>query len=265
MEEKKKLNVSLGTVVCIVIIFLLIIAMMGMYIYYNKNNGNKNNENNNATTNENVASNKIENAEENNESTENETKKVKKVDESKDLVYSVYNKITSEGSYNIPAINIDSESVKSINDEVYIYCKTRAEEDGAATNIKYKSYIHDNILSLVVSAEYPNDCIYYHAYNVNIYTGKIIINENLLKSRNVTESEFVAKLKELAKEKYVAKYNKLSDDVAYTGQLNKTISDDNCSYTNSMFLNENGKISVIVNIYSLAGADKYEEIVETDF
>ena len=32
-----------------------------------------------------------------------------------------------------------------------------------------------------------------------------------------------------------------------------------------MFLNENGKISVIVNIYSLAGADKYEEIVETDF
>ena len=265
MEEKKKLNVSLGTVICIVIIFLLIIAMMGMYIYYNKNNGNKNNENNNATTNENVASNKIENAEENNGIIESETKKVKKVDESKDLVYSVYNKITSEGSYNIPAINIDSESVKSINDEVYIYCKTRAEEDGAATNIKYKSYIHDNILSLVVSAEYPNDCIYYHAYNVDIYTGKIIINENLLRSRNVTESEFVAKLKELAKEKYVAKYNKLSDDAAYTEQLNKTISDDNCSYTNSMFLNENGKISVIVNIYSLAGADKYEEIVETDF
>ena len=98
-----------------------------------------------------------------------------------------------------------------------------------------------------------------------MYTGKIITNENLLKSINVTEGEFVAKLKELAKEKYVAKYNKLSDDSAYTEQLNKTISDDNCSYTNSMFLNENGKISVIVNIYSLAGADKYEEIVETDF
>ena len=80
-----------------------------------------------------------------------------------------------------------------------------------------------------------------------------------------TSIQVINLLKEIAKEKYAAKYNKLSDDVAYTEQLNKTISDDNCSYTNSMFLNENGKISVIVNIYSLAGADKYEEIVETDF
>ena len=259
MGEKKQLNVSLGTVICIVIIFVLIICMMGMYIHYNARNSN--------ISGEISTENKTENTVTNNEVTESkpEVKKVSKIDDTKELVYSVYNKMTSEYSYNIPAINIDSDDVKTINNEIDSYYKSRAEEGSSATKIKYESYTNENTLSLLISIEYPNDCIYYKAYNVDIYTGKRITNEELIKAKNVSEKELTTKIKELAKAKYASKYSKLSDDAMYDEQLNKTIADKNCTIDNYMFLNEDGKISVVVDIYSLAGADKYEEIIEINF
>ena len=89
MGEKKQLNVSLGTVICIVIIFVLIICMMGMYIHYNARNSN--------ISGEISTENKTENTVTNNEVTESKTevKKVSKIDDTKELVYSVYNKMTS--------------------------------------------------------------------------------------------------------------------------------------------------------------------------
>ena len=40
MEEKNKIKVSFGTVICLFVIILLVISLVCMYLYYNKNNVN---------------------------------------------------------------------------------------------------------------------------------------------------------------------------------------------------------------------------------
>lgn len=48
----------------------------------------------------------------------------------------------------------------------------------------------------------------------------------------------------------------------YEEQLNKTISKDNYSIKTPIFLAENGNINVIAEIYSLAGAESYYNIID---
>lgn len=285
MEDKKTIKVSLGTVICIFIIILLLIALVLMYFYYNRSSQNVDN------TNSSIAE-KVENNIDS-ETIKVQAKKINKLDESKEIVYSSYSKYSSEYSYSIPYINIDSVDAKKINTEIESYYKPLVEEElkneseGLSVimgNIKYNSYINDNILSVVVSNTYPNDCIYYKVYNLDIYNGTVITNTDIISLKNMTESKFLDKLKELYENEFISAYGskeKLINNMRnapagwteselqeqakfYDEQFNKTISTNNYSIKTPMFLNENGKISVIAKIYSMAGADSYEHILDTN-
>jgi len=286
MDEKGNIKVSLGTVICIVIIILLIVALFGMWYYYNNVVDNKNGNAENAyTTNNNET---IQNEQANSE-LEN-IKKINKIYEEKDIVYSSYSKYSSEYSYSIPYINIKSLDVEKINQEIENHYKPLIEEElenekeGLSVimgNIKYNSYLNNNILSLVISNLYPNDCIYYKVYNVDIYTGENISNSEIINQKNITENEFINKLNILYKDEFTNTYgsqdkyiNNLRNAPAgwtekelkeqasfYEEQLNKTISKDNYSIKTPIFLGENGNINVIAQIYSLAGAEYYYHII----
>ena len=282
MDEKKSIKVSLGTVVCIFIIVLLVIALVGMYYYYNHNKSNTHD----------VNSGVVEKVENNINNEISETK-VNKLDENKDIVYASFSKYSSEYSYSIPYINIDSADAKKINDEIESYYKPLVEEEikneseGLSVimyNVKYNSYVNNNILSLIVSCENPNDCIGYKVYNLDIYKGTIISNDDILNMKNLSETKFLGLLKEIYEKEFVSSYgtkeafinnlknapvgwteSEIQEQIkGYESRLNKTISSDNYSIKTPIFLNENGEICIVGTIYSMAGADSYEHIIDTD-
>lgn len=285
MDQKKTIKVSLGTVICIFIIVLLVIALGAMYYYYNHNQSDTNDVNSGVVE-------KVENNI-NNEISETKVNKVNKLDENKDIVYASFSKYSSEYSYSIPYINIDSADAKKINDEIESYYKPlveaeiKNETEGLSVimyNVKYNSYVNDNVLSLIVSCEYPNDCIGYKVYNLDIYKGTIISNDDILNMKNLNETKFLGLLKEIYEKEFISSYgtkeafiNNLKNAPVgwteseiqeqtkeYERQLNKTVSSDNYSIKTPIFLNENGKICIVGTIYSMAGAEAYDHIIDTD-
>ena len=308
MEEKKTIKISLGTAICMIIIFLLLIAIIFISFYYNSKSNNAYNVNSDVSEKtESIAYNVPNQTQENNinnltnqvsnnnkdQNVPNTTnpKTIKKLDESKDLLYSSYNKYSSEYSYSIPYINIDSADAKKINSEIQTYYKNLVEQElkyeaqGYSVHmdtIKYTSYINNNILSLVISNTYPNSCIYYKVYNLDIYNGTTVSNADILNLKNITEAKLLDKLKELYKNKFVSLYGTRENYInnmktapigwtetelqeqakLYDEQFNYTISDNNCSISTPMFLNDDGNICVVATIYSLAGASSYEYIID---
>ena len=310
MEEKKTIKISLGTAICMIIIFLLLIAIIFISFYYNSKSNNAYNVNSDVSEKtESIAYNVPNQTQENNvnnltnqvsninkdQNVPNTTnpKTIKKLDESKDLLYSSYSKYSSQYSYSIPYINIDSADAKKINSEIQTYYKNLVEQElkyeaqGYSVHmdtIKYTSYINNNILSVVISNTYPNSCIYYKVYNLDIYNGTTVSNADILNLKNTTEAKLLDKLKELYKNKFVSLYGTRENYInnmktapvgwtetelqeqakLYDEQFNYTISDNNCSISTPMFLNDDGNICVVATIYSLAGASSYQHIIDTN-
>ncbi len=205
-----------------------------------------------------------------------------KIDDTKELVYDVFNAEGSDYIYAIPAINIDAEEVMGINSQIEKECRENVDPEIANSNqgisvflhcVEYESYVNDNILSLVISQKYENDFVEYVVYNVDISTGKAIDNTELLERKDIPESELATilgdKYIELygTEEEYINRFSDLTliEDHKqwYRDQYNRTISGENCNDT-LIFLNENNKINIIANIYSMAGADFYAYILEIE-
>lgn len=129
---------------------------------------------------------------------------VKKIDESKELVYLSYEENYNDNIFKIPYINIDSEDAKKINEEIDIQIKSYIakvkdeykEDDREWFNKSYDyiSNINGNVLTLVITFDdeynYGIECV----YNINIYTGNQLSNESLLKLKNINYKEIDLKL-----------------------------------------------------------------------
>lgn len=264
MEGKKTRGNSIKIVILIVIIIVLLLIIAGMFIYYNNHNRDIIELAKKARDETNMVR----------EQEEKKVNKVNKIDETKDLVYTSYNKMISNSSYSIPFINIKSDEVDKINQEIEEKYKT--ESSGA---IKYTSYLNDNILSLVITELTPSDTEYFNIYNVDVYKGKKVNNATLIAKKNITESNFLAKLKSAhkkgfenmwgTKEECLNRFSEVLTGEAgaklYDELLNKTISNKNYSVKDTpMFLGNNGKINIIANIYAFTGPESLNNIVEVD-
>lgn len=187
---------------------------------------------------------------------------VKSIDSSKDIVYTLYDK-----SY--PIINLDSSEIEDINDKIEQNYKgpDKPREFGLS---EYNYYLNNEILSLVISTEDNTGFYYYDVYNINVKTGKIVSNADLLKSKNIDEQSFLSKLPEYYKNKFMEVNSgatgiesTIEGKNLYEEQYNKTISTDNYNMQTQMFLDNNQKINIVAKIYSLAGADYYYHIINT--
>lgn len=126
---------------------------------------------------------------------------VKKLDESKDIVYTVHEEEFMGDTFKIPFINIDSEDVKNINTEInnqinsYIV-KLKKEEnnekywDGRfSEHFDYVSNVNDNILTVVMIFDDEYNYAIENVYNIDIYTGKQMTSEDVLKANNIDASK----------------------------------------------------------------------------
>lgn len=296
-ENKEKKTIKVGLSTFLFIIALIVICVMAFFIYKFYDDKTKaNNEVNDLKNQVNTLQNTVNslsgknNAVVNNTSVSDNssTKQVKKIDNDKEIVYTYYNKISSEYSYSLPYVNIDSEYANKINDEISKRKDEIEEILGKTSNpgfyaTKYKSFINNNVLSLVIWKEFDGGTLSYTAYNMDIYTGKEITNKDLINSKNVSEATYLNALKESYKNKYLELYgtkeewiNRISRDNTteeqknreaeeYQNMYNYTVADKNISIESPIYLNGNGKLCNIATIYSLAGASRYSHEIELDF
>lgn len=162
-------------------------------------------------------------------------KYVNKIDENKGYVYTserIKNEKSESGSIvydKIPAINLQGSKYKQINNEI----KNKYQEV-----IKNDPYFYEyhynqskNILSLVVKySYYPQETIYpvtyFNTYNIDLVSGNILTDAQLLEMYDVTEKQLQTYLE--------AKFKKYYMDIVNNGYYTKK----ECNY--SCFIKNRG-------------------------
>lgn len=177
-------------------------------------------------------------------------------------------------SYHVPQINCDTEDAKQINDEIkekyapIVEGELESKRDGVSVicySIKWELIRqNDYSFALIISRAFPGGCIYYDLYNFDGMDGTVIKNKEILKTVNLTDDEFVKLTKAKCAQRYQDKYDQVKEMMPsdYQNQLDYTVSDERIHINMPMFIDENGGLSVIGDIGSLAGAGNYYEIVK---
>ncbi len=190
-----------------------------------------------------------------------------KIDNDEEIVYSkeiyIPNKIpedlnSDEVSTELPIINLDYGSIKKINKEIeekYNELKDDniVTEDMVNINsIKYRYYINDDILSLIL--EYKNYnytagyvTYKYKTYNVNKNTGEVLTNKDLIKIKNMVVDDVYNKIvKNIEKEYENLGYDDYKNTDFYKESINNIKKDD--KILTSLFLDTNNNLNTYVNI-----------------
>ncbi len=125
----------------------------------------------------------------------------KKIDDSKELVYSVLTKTINGKTFEYPCININSNNIKDINDEIKenygfesnLNANNYYDQVGNETEeISYSYTENNNILSLIIWKG-GNESIWADTYNINLKTVKEISLEDLIKEYGFEQSEVIEK------------------------------------------------------------------------
>ena len=151
---------------------------------------------------------------------------VQKIDDSKDIIYtSYYDEKKLENTYDIsvaiPNFNINTGEAQRINQEINNLFYNKATNivsninSNTIYNVKYKAYINDNILSLIISAtlkegENPQRFII-KTYNYNISSNEELPIDKLLEYRQLPQEVVQNKITETIKtsSENAEKYNQL--------------------------------------------------------
>ena len=160
-------------------------------------------------------------------------KNIKKLDNSKEIVYSAVSKTISGNTYEYPCINIDSADVATINAEIKkrfgfsanMNASNYYDQVGYETEeISYSYTINKSVLSVLVWSG-GNETITANTYNVDLQTLSKISSENLIKQYNASKDEVITKATEAVKKEY---------DTS-TGKRN-------CQHRNSLRINQSGRV-----------------------
>lgn len=167
----------------------------------------------------------------------NNISSIGRMDNSKEIIYTIQTKQEKqEGKYdinvNIPYININNEKIENINKEIntLFYDKVSnilitSESKEVIYNVKYKAYINDNILSLVINSNLKegenSQRTIIKTYNYNITANEILdinrvlnyrkldskIVQNKINSTIKDAEETANQYKELGYKKYLRNVN----------------------------------------------------------
>ena len=137
-------------------------------------------------------------------------KNIKKLDNSKEIVYSAVSKTISGNTYEYPCINIDSADVATINTEIKkrfgfsanMNASNYYEQVGYETEeISYSYTINKSVLSVIVWSG-GNETITANTYNIDLQTLSKISSEDLIKQYNASKDEVITKATEAVKKEF---------------------------------------------------------------
>lgn len=138
-----------------------------------------------------------------------------KTDKKLDIVYSVYDK----NNYLVPSININDESIFTINQNIIDKSNTYLNKKGSS--ISYNYNISGEVLSLAIQYveldKFERPIVSFDTYNINILNKHILSDEEILSKINVSEDEI---------------YNIVSSKFRefYKDEVDKNVLDGECDY-----------------------------------
>ncbi|MBE6153779.1 MAG: hypothetical protein E7166_06110 [Firmicutes bacterium] len=192
---------------------------------------------------------------------------INKIDNNKEIVYSgktyIPNKLPvdlniDEVRSELPIINLNYDSVKSINEEInkkYNELKDDniiTEDMVNINSVKYKYYVNDNILSLVI--EYKNYnytagyvSYEYKSYNIDKNNGKVLTNNELINLKNLTNDKVYNNIvKNIENEYEDLGYDDYKNTDFYRETINNIGKNNNINV--SLFLDADNNLSTYLNI-----------------
>ena len=176
--------------------------------------------------------------------------------------------LTSYGSgiFAIPQINLDSEEIRSLNEEIYREIYTNLVEDllenwddrqNGGEEVTYVYYEAGDVLSLVIEVHPVSwEWTDYYVYNVSVSEGRMLSDDEVIAQSGVEDFRKTVKqaLETYFWESYPAQDTFMGD--FYNEQLDRTRAQSNINEA-VPYLNDDGELCVIAPIYSLAGAAYY--------
>lgn len=186
---------------------------------------------------------------------------IKKIDndEHKDEIVYSYNvpKDGTIGNVVIPAINIDTEEAKKLNDRTSNYisfmkqfsAEAKASKESANFEVGYAAYIYNDILSIAIRCSYKlgNDTqtIDIQTYNYDLINNKLVTMDDIINKYSLDVASTEGKISAIINRK-----NQSSKDVVesgYNGLYIRDISDDMYKLENSdnFLLTDNGEIYIV--------------------
>ncbi len=219
--------------------------------------------------------------------------KVCKLEEDRDFIYDApYEKNVHANSYTtiynntyyakdiiVPFINIDSEYVKSSNNEIKtifdsvieIYNKGVQDKESYVDECNYKKYTSDDLLSVLVTYGVGATDIVnanYYTYNIDLKTGEKLTFEEVYKLVGFNSSNINNKVEEaitkVSKEKMssFALDSEVTDFSTYTttsiNNYKKSLNNNSLKY----FISEKGKLNIIVTLNIPVGQEEFDTIIE---
>jgi hypothetical protein len=187
------------------------------------------------------------------------TGEIKKIRENEDIVFSAYNVQEQKDNYTIniqlPFFNINSDTAKEINKELTKSFKEKSEqimksntEEKKIYTIKYKAYVNNEILSMVILSELKegnnNQRIIFKSYNYNLATNKQVDINELIQLKNIDKTNANKKIKEEI-EKSQEQNTKLAELGYNTITRDATSDTYKIENTKEFFLGDKGYLYII--------------------
>lgn len=202
---------------------------------------------------------------------EKQNVKYSKIDEEKDVIYDQYTNTEQNDNYtldvNLPLININSNITDQYNKEIKSVFQKKAESIIAKNSsihtiytVKYKAYVINNILSLVIRSELKEGAnsqrVIIQTYNYNLTTDKEVKLSELLDIKNISKFEANKQIKtEIEKKKEQNEQLKELGYNMYIREYNSEIHD--IENTTEFFIDEEGNLYLV---YAYGNNDYTSEI-----
>lgn len=188
-----------------------------------------------------------------------DTSTIKKLDDSKEIVYTTYESDATENDkyeldVNVPVININGEVAAKFNNNTQTIFANKINEilEGAKTytiySIDYMGYINGDILSVVIKSTLKEGSsaqrTIVETYNYNLATDKEVSIYDAISQRGISTNELTSKINtEITNSIKEANKIQLTGFETYTRDINSDIYKiDNIS---TFFIGPDGKLYVI--------------------
>lgn len=201
-----------------------------------------------------------------------------KLNKEKPLVYTNCEETKKDScwhSYCIPKININDESVQQINRLLEENIKNLffdSINEDLAYKQNYKYNIKDGILSLLVAENRDCDVIIYKTYNYDIENKRFLNNEDIVRKYAPNYNEYLEHMHSYCKNSFIADNSSDIENVIRLGGVTRELYEEciknsegaECYNINSdLFIENDGRISAVVDFPSIAGASSYYYLIDT--
>lgn len=195
----------------------------------------------------------------------------------------IYDALSESGSYaddvgnsyiyllRIPAIQAPGTDATRLNQELftflypYVLDAKNAMAGGFSLvvhTVDYQIHINEQMISLVCEVDNDWGQRFYHVVNFDAGSYSEVMRPQLLQRFGLTEESFLTRAKDAMEAYFADNFSGIPHDAFYADRHDQSVAEQNFREDCQLFVNDGGRLCMIVKIYSFAGADYYYHIME---